>query len=180
MKLGTWSGREGEHIFRLIYHLSGCKKPVDRLWISSLTPDAIKNGFKNARPSSAFDNLARAASGRARADWIVGLNFTRAYTTINRQLCTVGRVQTPTLNLVVERQNAIDNFKAETFFEVVVTLEAGFLARYITHGFEPQTRLQDKARAQKILADIAPIPTGTVTKIETSEKKTKPVATGRD
>ncbi len=169
----TDAGREGEHIFRLIYQLTGCKKPVDRLWISSLTADAIRDGFKNLKSSKAFDNLAAAASGRARADWIVGLNFTRAYTTINRQLCTVGRVQTPTLNLIVERQNTIDNFKPEVFYEILVTFEPGFLARYITPGTDPQTRLQDKAQAQQILADIASEPAGMVAKIETNEKRTK-------
>src|SRR5262249_15020706 len=136
----TDAGREGEHIFRLIYNLTGCNKPVERLWISSLTSDAIRDGFKKLRPSTTFDNLASAAFGRSRADWIVGLNFTRAYTTINRQLCTVGRVQTPTLNLIVERQKAIDNFKPANFYEIVVTFDPGFLARYITPGSEPQTR----------------------------------------
>ena len=93
-----------ESIFRLIYQMTGCKKPVERLWISSLTVEAIKDGFRNLKPSKQFDNLADAATARAHADWIVGLNFTRAYTTINRQLCTVGRVQTPTLALIVDRQ----------------------------------------------------------------------------
>jgi DNA topoisomerase-3 len=169
----TDAGREGEHIFRLIYQLTGCKKPVERLWISSLTADAIKDGFRKLTPAKEFDNLADAASGRAHADWIVGLNFTRAYTVLNSQLCTVGRVQTPTLAMIVERQESIDNFKPEAFFEVLVTFEPGFLARYITPESEPQTRLKDKAQAQKILADIMPQPAGTVAKIETAEKKTK-------
>jgi DNA topoisomerase-3 len=136
----TDAGREGEHIFRLIYQMTGCKKPVERLWISSLTQEAIKDGFSNLKSSRAFDNLADAAAGRSRADWIVGLNFTRAYTVINRQLCTVGRVQTPTLALIVDRQLAIDNFKPVTFFEILATFEPGFLARYITPGAEPQTK----------------------------------------
>lgn len=169
----TDAGREGEHIFRLIYMLSGCKKPVRRLWISSLTPDAIKDGFRNLKPATEFDNLADAACARAHADWIVGLNFTRAYTVLNRQLCTVGRVQTPTLAMIVERQHEIDRFKAETFFEIIVTFEPGFQARYITPGSEPQTRLSDKVKAQTILADITPHPTGTVVKVETTEKRAK-------
>lgn len=169
----TDAGREGEHIFRLIYQLTGCKKPVARLWISSLTAEAIKDGFNKLKPSRDFDNLAAAASGRARADWIVGLNFTRAYTTINRQLCTVGRVQTPTLNLIVQRQNTIDTFTPTSFYEVIVTFEPGFLTRYITPGAAPQTRLEDKTQAQKILADVTPELTGRVAKIETNEKKTK-------
>lgn len=169
----TDAGREGEHIFRLIYQLSGCKKPVERLWISSLTADAIKDGLSKLKPASEFNNLADAARARAHADWIVGLNFTRAYTTINNQLCTIGRVQTPTLALIVERQNVIDNFKSDPFYEILVTFEPGFVARYITPGADPQTRLQDKAIAQSIVKTITPITHGTVKSIVTTEKKTK-------
>jgi DNA topoisomerase-3 len=135
----TDAGREGEHIFRLIYRLSGVNKPVQRLWTSSLTPEAIRDGFLKLQPSKAFDNLADAAMARAHADWIVGLNFTRAYATINNQLCTIGRVQTPTLALMVERQNAIDTFKPAAFFEILVTFEPGFKATYITPAAEPPT-----------------------------------------
>ena len=172
----TDAGREGEHIFRLIYNLTGCRKPVERLWISSLTADAIKDGFTKLKPAKEFDNLADAASGRARADWIVGLNFTRAYTTLNGQLCTVGRVQTPTLAMIVERQKAIDAFKPEPFYEILVTFEPGFIARYITSEQQPETRLKDKSKAQKVLADITSPPTGSVQKVATTEKKTKPPA----
>ncbi len=169
----TDAGREGEHIFRLIHKLAGSKKPVQRLWISSLTADAIRDGFAKLKPGSDFDNLADAAAARAHADWIVGLNFTRAYTTINNQLCTIGRVQTPTLALIVDRQKAIEDFKQTAFFEVIVTFEPGFTALYITPGAEPQTRLQDKPSAQAIMDAIAPRPSGTVVSISTSEKKTK-------
>lgn len=169
----TDAGREGEHIFRLIYQMTGCNKDVERLWISSLTAEAIKEGFNNLKPSTTFDSLAGAASGRSRADWIVGLNFTRAYTSLNRQLYTVGRVQTPTLALIVERQKAIDNFKSANFFEILATFEPGFLARYITQDAEPQTRIHDKATAEKILKDTSSESSGTVEKIETKEKKTK-------
>ncbi len=169
----TDAGREGEHIFRLIYKLSGTKKPVERLWISSLTADAIRDGFKKLKPSSEFDNLANAATARAHADWVVGLNFTRAYTTINRQLCTIGRVQTPTLALIVERQIAIDNFKTNAFYEILATFEPGFVARYITPGPDPQTRLQDKAIAQGILKTVTPVPEGTVVSVTTVEKRTR-------
>ena len=169
----TDAGREGEHIFRLIYQMTGTRKPVERLWISSLTAEAIKNGFKTLKPSKDFDNLAAAAAARAHADWVVGLNFTRAYTTINHQLCTVGRVQTPTLALIVERQNEIDKFKPVAFFEILATFEPGFLAKYITPGAEPQTRLPDRAQAQKILAEITPVSTGTIERLETQEKQAK-------
>ncbi|MBY0550170.1 MAG: DNA topoisomerase 3 [Candidatus Obscuribacterales bacterium] len=169
----TDAGREGEHIFRLIYKLSGSKKPVERLWISSLTAEAIKDGLSKLKPSHEFDNLAAAATARSQADWVVGLNFTRAYTTMNRQLCTIGRVQTPTLALIVERQNTIDNFKSTPFYEILVTFEPGFIARYITPGAEPQTKLNDKAIAKDIVKAITPVKAGTVASVTTSEKKTK-------
>lgn len=169
----TDAGREGEHIFRLIYKLSGSQKPVERLWISSLTAEAIKDGLSKLKPSHEFDNLAAAATARSQADWVVGLNFTRAYTTINRQLCTIGRVQTPTLALIVERQNTIDNFKSTPFYEIFVTFEPGFVARYITPGAEPQTKLNDKNVAKDIVKAITPIKTGTVQSVVTAEKKTK-------
>ena len=169
----TDAGREGEHIFRLIHMLSGCQKPVERLWISSLTAEAIKDGFSKLKPAKEFDSLADAATARAHADWVIGLNFTRAYSTINNQLCTVGRVQTPTLALIVDRQAAIDAFKSANFFEILATFEPGFVARYITPGAEPQTRLHDKAQAQAIVNAIKPINTGKITSLITSEKRTK-------
>lgn len=172
----TDAGREGEHIFRLIYMLSGATAPVERLWISSLTAEAIKEGFSKLKSATEFDNLANAATARAHADWIVGLNFTRAYTAINNQLCTIGRVQTPTLALIVERQSIIDNFKSTAFYEVLATFAPGFMARYITPGEEPQTRLQDKAIAQDIVKTVQPETHGKVLSVVTAEKKTKPPA----
>ncbi|MBS2006754.1 MAG: DNA topoisomerase 3 [Cyanobacteria bacterium SZAS TMP-1] len=169
----TDAGREGEHIFRLIYKLTGCTKSFERLWISSLTSDAIKDGLTKLKPSADFDNLASAATARAHADWVVGLNFTRAYTNINRQLCTVGRVQTPTLALIVDRQLVIENFQSKPFYEILATFEPGFVARYITPGAEPQTRLTDKAQAQAIVKAITPLDKGKVVSVVTSEKKTK-------
>lgn len=169
----TDAGREGEHIFRLIYLLSGSNKPVERLWISSLTADSIKDGFNKLKPSTAFDDLANAAKSRAHADWVVGLNFTRAYTTINRQLCTIGRVQTPTLALIVERQKLIDSFKSSNFFEILAAFDPGFGAKYITPGAEPQTRLPDRASAEKILQDIKKHSTGTVKSVTNLEKRNK-------
>lgn len=169
----TDAGREGEHIFRLIYKLSGSKKNVQRLWISSLTSDAIAQGMKKLRSSSDYDNLAHAATARAHADWIVGLNFTRAYTSINKQLCTIGRVQTPTLALITARQKAIDEFKPNNFFEILATFQPGFQARYITPGEEPQTRIQDEKVAKEIFDAIVPLDKGTVVSMETVEKKTK-------
>ncbi len=171
----TDAGREGQHIFDLIYQLTGSTKPVQRLWISSLTPEAIRGGFRNLKPMSDFANLSAAAAWRARADWLVGLSATRAYTLINGQTCTVGRVQTPTLALIVNRQNAIDNFKPTPFYEIHAVMEPGFTAKYILPGQDeqPQTRLQDKAATQAILDLITPIPSGSVLSVVTTEKVTK-------
>jgi DNA topoisomerase-3 len=170
----TDAGREGEHIFRLIYTLSGSKVPVYRLWISSLTQEAIKDGFAKLKPAKKFDSLAAAASGRAHADWLVGLNFTRAYTLLNNQLCTVGRVQTPTLALIVARQKDIDSFVSTPFFEIFATFEPGFVARYIAK--EKETKLTDKAAAQAILTAVNPALKGNVQSVTTAEKRSKPPA----
>jgi len=114
----TDAGREGELIFRYIYEAAGSSKPVDRLWISSLTPDAIRRGFDTIRPSRDYDPLAEAARGRSRADWLVGMNLSRAYTLTYGDELSVGRVQTPTLAMLVERELAIRNFVPEDYLEV--------------------------------------------------------------
>jgi len=169
----TDAGREGQHIFDLIYQLTGSTKPVQRLWISSLTPEAIREGFRHLKPASAFANLSAAAAWRARADWLVGLSATRAYTLINGHTCTVGRVQTPTLALIVNRQAEIESFKSTPFYEIHVVFEPGFAAKYITPGDDPRTRLEDRAAAQVILDHISPLPNGAVFSVTTTEKTTK-------
>ena len=117
----TDAGREGELIFRYIYEAAGCGKPVRRLWISSLTPDAIRRGFDNLKPGTDYDPLADAARGRSRADWLVGMNLSRAYSLTYNEDLSVGRVQTPTLAMVVERELAIRAFVPEDYMEVVAT-----------------------------------------------------------
>ncbi|MCB1775889.1 MAG: DNA topoisomerase 3 [Candidatus Competibacteraceae bacterium] len=121
----TDAGREGELIFRYLYEAAGCRKPVSRLWISSLTPDAIRQGFQKLRDGREFDPLAAAARGRSQADWLVGMNLSRAYTltcgTFGEEVLSVGRVQTPTLAMVVERDLAIRAFVPENYREVVAT-----------------------------------------------------------
>ena len=87
----TDAGREGELIFRYIYEAAGCRKPVSRLWISSLTPDAIRKGFDSLRPGSDYDRLADAATGRSRADWLVGMNLSRAYSIAGNEELSVGQ-----------------------------------------------------------------------------------------
>src|ERR1700745_2352802 len=115
----TDAGREGELIFRYIYEAAGCAKPVSRLWISSLTPDAIRKGFDKLRPGAEYDPLADAARGRSRADWLVGMNLSRAYSLAYNEELSVGRVQTPTLATLVERELALQNFVPEDYIEVV-------------------------------------------------------------
>jgi DNA topoisomerase-3 len=114
----TDAGREGELIFRYILEAAGCRKPARRLWISSLTPEAIRRGFAALRPLCDFDPLADSAHARARADWLVGMNLSRAATLAHGELFSVGRVQTPTLALLVEREKAIRAFVAEEYLEV--------------------------------------------------------------
>jgi len=117
----TDAGREGELIFRYIYEAAGCRKPVSRLWISSLTPDAIRAGFRNLRDGKELDPLADAARGRSRADWLVGLNLSRAVSLAYDETLSVGRVQTPTLAMLVEREQVIRTFVPEEYLEVVAT-----------------------------------------------------------
>jgi len=117
----TDAGREGELIFRYIYDAAACSKPVRRLWISSLTPDAIRHGFRHLRDGKAYDPLADAARARSRADWLVGMNLSRAYSLVFKEDFSVGRVQTPTLAMVVERELAIRAFVPEDYLEIRAT-----------------------------------------------------------
>lgn len=117
----TDAGREGELIFRFVYEATGCTKRVERLWISSLTDEAIRDGFKRLRPSSELDGLAAAGRGRSQADWLVGMNLSRAYGLACDVPLSVGRVQTPTLAMLVEREQAIRRFVPEDYLEVVAT-----------------------------------------------------------
>ena len=105
------AGREGELIFRRIYEAAGATKPFRRLWLSEATPAAVKEAFRRLRQGRELDNLAAAAEARSRADWLVGINSTRAFTCRHGQLLSVGRVQTPTLALVVQREREIRAFK---------------------------------------------------------------------
>src|ERR1022692_2203471 len=122
----TDAGREGELIFRYIYEAAHCAKPFRRLWISSLMPDAIRRGFEQLRPGQEYDPLADAARGRSRADWLVGMNLSRAYSlAYGEKDFSVGRVQTPTLAMLVERELAIRKFVSEDYVEVLATFHSG-------------------------------------------------------
>ncbi|MGA3039425.1 MAG: DNA topoisomerase 3, partial [Bryobacteraceae bacterium] len=157
----TDAGREGELIFRYIYEAAQCHKPFSRLWISSLTPDAIRRGFGELKDGAAYDPLADAARGRSRADWLVGMNLSRAYTLALDDDLSVGRVQTPTLAMLAERELAIRAFVPEDYIEVVATFSPIADEKYLGTWFrEPvkdtiqlAMRLPaDGAEAERIVA----------------------------
>lgn len=118
----TDAGREGELIFRLVYEKAGCRKPVRRLWISSMEESAIREGFSNMKEMSAYDNLYKAALCRAQADWLIGMNATRLYSLLYGPTLHIGRVMTPTLCMLAGRENAIDTFEPATFYTVKLEL----------------------------------------------------------
>ena len=160
----TDAGREGELIFRLVYHKAGCKKPFERLWISSMEDVAIKEGFENLRYGTEYDALYEAALCRERADWIVGINATRLFSTLYGQTLNVGRVMTPTLAMAVMREAAISAFKPEPFYTVQIGLD-GFTAS--------SDRYKKKSEAETVSRNCT---VATVTKAECKEKSEKPPA----
>lgn len=160
----TDAGREGELIFRLVYHKAGCRKPFERLWISSMEDSAIREGFKNLRSGTEYDALYEAALCRERADWIVGINATRLFSTLYGQTLNVGRVMTPTLAMAVMREATISAFKTEPFYTVQIGLD-GFTAS--------SERYKKKSEAETVSSNCT---VATVTKAECKEKSEKPPA----
>ena len=158
----TDAGREGELIFRLVYHQAGCSKPIKRLWISSMEESAIREGFANLKPGSDYDGLYESALCRQRADWLVGLNGTRLFTVLyGGKVLKVGRVQTPTLAMLVEREEKIRNFQKEKYY----------MAHILMDGVDAATeRIADKAQAES-LAAACESKTAAVVSV-TKEKKT--------
>ena len=136
----TDAGREGELIFRLVYNKAGCTKPFKRLWISSLEDAAIREGFNHLRDSRDYDKLYEAALSRSKADWIVGINGTRLFTTLYKKRLVVGRVQTPTLAMLVEREGKITTFHKEKYFNVHVQKDG------LTADME-KVKTEDEAKA---------------------------------
>lgn len=137
----TDAGREGELIFRLTYNMAGCKKPMKRLWISSMEESAIRDGFHNLRPGSDYDNLYHSALCRQEADWLVGINGTRLFTVLyGGKALKVGRVQTPTLAMLVDRESKIMNFKKEAYY----------IAHIMGNGLDAVSEhISDKAEAER-------------------------------
>lgn len=136
----TDAGREGELIFRLVYKKAGCTKPFKRLWISSLEDSAIREGFAHLRSSGEYDRLYEAALARSKADWIVGINGTRLFSTLYHKKLVVGRVQTPTLAMLVEREGKITTFHKEKYFNVHISKDS------LTADME-KVKTEDEAKA---------------------------------
>ena len=170
------AGREGELIFAYLYELSRCKKPVRRLWISSLTPEAIREGLVSLRDGRDMKPLEDAARSRGEADWIVGMNATRAYSTkFGRpgNVLSVGRVQTPTLKLLVDREKEIENFKPEKFYTVYARFAREGLSYDGVWFKNKQNRLKEREVAERI-ADKVRGGTGVVQKAEKKTATEKP------
>lgn len=154
------AGREGELIFRLVYDKVGCKKPIKRLWISSMEDEAIEDGFAHLKDGADYEKLYEAALCRERADWIVGINATRLFSTLYGQTLNVGRVMTPTLALAVEREAAIHSFKPESFYTVILNCNGVILS---------SDRIGDKEKAEALADECNLI--GEVLIIDASKKE---------
>ena len=160
------AGREGELIFRLVYEQAGCKKPVSRLWLSSMEDAAVREGFANLKSSTEYDALYQAALCRERADWMVGINCSRLFSCLYGRPLAIGRVMTPTLAMTVEREAAIAAFVPETFYTVALELTSGFVAS--------SRRISEKPAAEKLLAECRKEMVSTIQKITRKEKAENP------
>ena len=160
------AGREGELIFRLVYEQAGCRKPVSRLWLSSMEDNAIREGFANLKPSKEYDALYQAALCRERADWMVGINCSRLFSCLYGRPLAVGRVMTPTLAMTVEREASIAAFVPEKFYTVALELTSGFVAS--------SRRISEKDAAEKLLAECRKEMVSTIQKITRKEKSENP------
>ena len=170
--VATDAGREGELIFRYLYEYLGCKKPFDRLWISSLTDTAIREGLANLRNGKDYDNLYHAAKARSEADWLVGINGTQALTiAAGRGTYSVGRVQTPTFGMVCERYWENKRFESKPFWQVhfgVVDTESGNILKFMSAN-----RWTDKATATDIYNKVKETGTAVITKVATKREVEK-------
>ena len=160
------AGREGELIFRLVYEQAGCKKPVSRLWLSSMEDSAVRAGFANLKPSTEYDALYQAALCRERADWMVGINCSRLFSCLYGRSLAVGRVMTPTLAMAVQREAAIAAFTPEKFYTVSLAFEGD--------GTASSKRFSQKEDAETLLANCRKEVSTVVQKVERKEKNEKP------
>lgn len=166
----TDAGREGELIFRRIYQMAGCRKPFRRLWISSMTEEAIAEGFANLRDGADYDGLYASALCRSDADWLVGMNGSRAFTLRYDSLLSVGRVQTPTLSILVKRALEIRNFVPENYWEVQADF-GGYRGTWIDK--DGKTRIPDEKTAKKIVSAVTGRE-GEVLEVSTERKRVPP------
>lgn len=157
------AGREGESIFRLVYNQANCKKKMKRLWISSMEDSAIKDGFNNLKDGSYYDDLFESAKARAIADWLVGMNISRLYSCLYKQNYSVGRVQTPTLAMIVNRDDEISNFKKEKYYTVELSLDKFSLST---------DRIDDKTTTEQLINLVGN--SIEITDVFQKEKITKP------
>lgn len=167
----TDSGREGELIFRYIYNYTRSEKPFRRLWISSMTDEAIQNGFNQLKDGKEYDNLYHSAKCRSESDWLVGINATRAYTTKNYVLLSIGRVQTPTLALIVNRHHEIEKFIPQDYFEVQ-SQYGEFNGTWFDDKVS-ETKILEKEKAEAIASKIID-QTGIVKKLTNKKNKQLP------
>ncbi len=168
----TDAGREGELIFRYIYAKAKCRKPFDRLWISSMTDEAIQEGFRSIQPGEKYDGLYSSAQCRSQADWLVGMNASRAFTLKYDTLLSVGRVQTPTLAILVKRRKEIENFKPEEY--ATVTADFGdYKGVWFHDKLDPDTHIPRSDAAKAIAAEVRGKPARVIT-AETVRKKEPP------
>ena len=148
------AGREGESIFRLVYLQANCKKKMKRLWISSMEDSAIKEGFDNLKEGKDYDNLFESAQARAIADWLVGMNISRLYSCLYKQNYSVGRVQTPTLSMIVKRDDEIANFKKEKYYTGELELDGFTLSTERIDSLEVAEQLKNLLENRIEIADV--------------------------
>ena len=148
------AGREGEVIFRLVYLQANCKKKMKRLWISSMEDFAIKDGFDNLKDGKDYDNLFESAQARAIADWLVGMNISRLYSCLYKQNYSVGRVQTPTLSMIVKRDDEIVNFKKEKYYTVELELNGFTLSTERINSLEVAEQLKNLLENRIEITDV--------------------------
>ncbi|WP_455257411.1 DNA topoisomerase 3 [Peptoniphilus asaccharolyticus] len=164
----TDAGREGQLIFSYIYDMIGTNIPVKRLWISSLTSASITNGFNNLKDNREFDNLKLSAEARAETDWLYGMNYTELYSLRHGTTLRVGRVQTPTLNLIVKRDDEIKNFTPENYYELIANYDGLDTKLYINE----ESKFKDKEKLESLLNKVSPF--GKVTKRDDITSKKNP------
>ena len=148
------AGREGEAIFRLVYNQANCKKKMKRLWISSMEDSAIRDGFNNLKDGKDYDKLFESSQARSIADWLVGMNISRLYSLIYNQNYSVGRVQTPTLSMIVERDNEINNFKKEKYYIVDLELDGFTLSTDRIDNEEKAVDLKELVKDKIKITDV--------------------------